>query len=163
MERQNGFFKEHPIILDGSVYNAEKEMFLVEQSMFLLKSGGFEPTLVSARVEHENSSDVLVLRVKIGRVILDYHLDKTYLPCRIDGFIELDGKSVPSPSYSVFFGEYRDFDGVKMPTRSGRSNRLGNRLSYSLNSQINPDLFSSPPAIHRGPDAWRPIQVEQKR
>ena len=81
---------------------------------------------------------------------LDFWIDRTSrLPVRVSFSRTHRGHS--GSSMDVSLSSYVDVNGVKVPSKEG-----GDKVLVMLNVDYNDELFSKPPSLAAGPDAWKP-------
>jgi hypothetical protein len=58
-------------------------------------------------------------------------------------------------TYYVTFSDYDDVNGIQMPRRVGHIARPELPLRIQINVEYDPAIFTHPPSIKSGRDAWK--------
>jgi len=126
--------------------------YLMETKWLKPKVTGFKETTLRGRkvdVVHTFLNDS-VEGLAPEDFYIDFWLDReTHLPLRVSYTrMQLGQKSSPT---NIIFSKYVDVNGIKIPSENDASGKVVVQLSVDYNEK----LFSKPPSIASGPDAWK--------
>jgi len=86
-------------------------------------------------------------------IYIDFWIDrKTHLPLKVTYTLTTLGQR-GSPT-DIGFPEYVDMNGIKVPSKT-EIDGVRNSVVVELNVSYDEKLFSRPPSIAAGPDAWK--------
>ena len=145
--------KQHPNEI-FSRYASFREDYWQNQFIYLMETKWRQPILTGARMERDGSKQFDVIEATWGRERIEFYLDrKTHLPAKV--VFRIRYESLKSDHVIVFsLGDYVEVNGLKLPGKVARG-KDKNETTYQLNVDYDEGLFTRPPAITDGPDAWR--------
>lgn len=120
---------------------------------YLMETKWLKPTPISAskaRVGHQSAD---VVQTSLGDKRIDFAIDKqTHLPIRVSYYHTLDGKEVLDIIENL--SDYTEVNGIKIP-RKRKVDNMVDSLNILFNVEYNEDIFTKPPLIEAGAEAWR--------
>jgi hypothetical protein len=117
------------------------------QYLYLMETRWVKPIPVSVTKGEIGFKKVDVLHTRFEDKLIDYFLDrKTHLPARVAVFYS----SGDRPTFKFDFSEYQPVNGLQMPGKQEKG-----RISLQINPPYDNDIFTRPPSIEAGPEAWQ--------
>lgn len=117
------------------------------QYLYLLETKWVKPAPSGVSEARVGLRRVDVLHTRFRDERIDYFLDrKTRLPLRVSVFYK-DGERA---TLTLDFSEYASVGGVMLPGR-----QKNGRINFQLNPAYDEAVFTRPPSIEAGPQAWR--------
>jgi hypothetical protein len=103
-----------------------------------------------------NSKTVDIVQTEMGGERFDFAFDnKTHLLLRVT-YYYFEPISKKNLINELNLSDYKNFDGIMMPTKRKHSNENGvETLSYQFNVEYNEDIFNKPPPFEAGAEAWK--------
>jgi hypothetical protein len=131
------------------------------QFIYLMETKWLRPVLTGARIERSGSKKFDVVEATWGRERIEFYLDqKTHLPAKI--VFRVKFALSKSGEYAIVFvlDDYVEVNGLKLPSKVARG-KDKNETTYQLNVDYDEGLFTRPPVITDGPDAWQPKKPQK--
>ena len=130
-----------------ALFSASRERIDQVQYLYLMETRWVRPAPVSVRRDSIGLRAVDVLRTELGNKQIDYYLDReTHLPRRVAIYYNNDTR----PTLTLDFSDYINIGGIQMPSK-----QKNGRISFQINPAFNESIFTHPPSIEAGPEAWR--------
>jgi len=115
-----------------------------------------KPVLVQAEAGKvgQRSVDIVQTTVKGARV--DFALDrKTHLPIRVSYYSTDRNKTYVT---DVDLSDYVEIEGIRVPQTVKYKDGTQDKKSYQFNVEYKEDIFTQPPHIDAGPEAWKVVK-----
>jgi hypothetical protein len=129
---------------------------------YLLETRWVKPELVSARTERIVRRTVDVVRTTVRDEIegfapenkyIDFAFDReTHLPICVRYYHRRGDEEVLDVAENL--SDYTEVNGIKVPQKSEVDGKV-DKISIQLNVPYNEDIFTKPPSVAAGPEAWK--------
>lgn len=120
---------------------------------YLPETKWLKPTVVGAKTGRvgRETVDIVETTVKGNRV--DFAFDrKTHLPIRVSYYKRDKNKTFVT---TIDLADYVEVGGIKLPQAVRYDDGTQDRKSYQFNVEYLEDIFTKPPDIDVGPEAWK--------
>ncbi|MEO8436471.1 MAG: hypothetical protein ABI596_16355, partial [Pyrinomonadaceae bacterium] len=120
------------------------------QFVYLMETRWVRPVPYSLTRDKIGGRSVDVLHTRFADQRIDYYLDgKTHRAMRVTVFYG----NRSSASLKFDFSQYENLGGIQMPRK-----QKNGEIAFELNPVFDEEVFTRPPAIGRGPQAWRKLE-----
>lgn len=129
---------------------------------YLLETKWLKPELVSARTERIGRRTVDVVRTTLRDDVegfapedkcIDFAFDReTHLPIRVSYYHKRGDEEVLDVAENL--SDYTEVNGIRVPQK-GEVDGSVEKISIQINVPYNEDIFTKPPSIAAGPEAWK--------
>jgi hypothetical protein len=120
------------------------------QYLYLMETRWVRPVPYSVTKDRIGSRSLDVLHTRFENKRIDYYLDrKTHLAQRVAVFYGNRERE----TFKIDLSEYENMGGIQMPRK-----QKNGKISFELNPMFDEEVFTRPPSIGRGPQAWRKLE-----
>lgn len=130
---------------------------------YLLETKWVKPELLSAKTDRFGLHTVDVVRTMLRDNVegfvpenkyIDFAFDRqTHLPIRVSYYHKRGDEEVLDVAENL--SDYTEVSGIKVPQKSGVDGRV-DKIRIQINVKYNEEIFTNPPSVAAGPEAWRP-------
>jgi len=111
---------------------------------------------LSVSEEKIGSYKVDVIQTQLFEKTIDFYLDKqTHLPLRIRFHNFLSTRNVIDTN-TVELSDYAEVAGIKVPMKIKENDGEIYKLNYQFNVEYEESIFTTPPSVEAGSEAWKP-------
>jgi hypothetical protein len=145
---------DNPPPMPLSIPNNEKsEARIYGLLSYLPETEWLKPILVRASTSKIGRHSVDVVQTTVGDKRVDFAFDReTHLPIRVSYYHARGDKYVLDVAENL--SDYTKVNGIKVPQRREVDGSV-DRISIQINVPYNEDIFTKPPSIAAGPEAWK--------
>jgi len=132
---------------------------------YLLETKWIKPELVSASTARIGRRTVDVVHTTLRDNVegfatenkcIDFAFDQeTHLPVRVSYYHKRGDKNVLD--VAVNLSDYTEVSGIKVPQKGEIDSRV-DKISFQINIPYNEDIFTKPPSVAAGPEAWKIVK-----
>lgn len=129
---------------------------------YLLETKWVKPELVSASTARIGRRTVDVVHTKLRDDVkgylsddkrIDFAFDReTHLPIRVSYYHKRGDTKVLDVAENL--SDYTEVNGIKVPQK-GEADGSVDKISIQINVPYNEDIFTKPPSVAAGPEAWK--------
>jgi hypothetical protein len=125
------------------------------QLFYLLETKWVRPVLVSATAGTVGSHRVDIVQTKVNDQRNDFVFDRnSHLLIQLRAYHRRDNNEVLDSTMNL--SGYAEVSGLQVPTKVTYEGGIESVMSFQFNVDYNESIFSTPPPIEAGSQAWRP-------